>query len=152
MQLKRCPRCEETKGVSSFSKNKTMKDGMQSQCKSCKKEIHMEHVAKDPVRHQEKTKAYGAKWWASLTPEKRKAYKLKHNYDLTIEEYNVMLKEQNNLCLICKEILIKPVVDHCHTTGKVRGLLCGTCNSGIGMLKDDPEIVLRAYDYLKECS
>ena len=149
MQLKRCPRCEETKEVSSFSKNKAMKDGFQSQCKPCKKIINKEHAERNPD-YEANMKAYGAKWWKALSPEQRKYYKLKHRYGLTTEQYNAMLETQDNNCLICEEKMTKPCVDHCHTTGKVRGLLCSTCNSGIGLLKDDPEVVFRAYHYLKE--
>jgi hypothetical protein len=55
---------------------------------------------------------------------------------------------QNNLCLIC--YCRKPlVVDHCHETGKVRGMLCSTCNTGIGHLKDSPAMLLSALQYLE---
>jgi hypothetical protein len=57
---------------------------------------------------------------------------------------------QNNQCAICKEKFAKtPHVDHCHTTGKVRGLLCWQCNIGIGLLKDNIEVCLAAADYLR---
>lgn len=67
-------------------------------------------------------------------------------------------EKQNHLCAICgkaetmkhKDGRVKPLcVDHCHTTDKIRGLLCGRCNSGIGMLKDDISIVESALNYLK---
>ena len=59
-----------------------------------------------------------------------------------------MLKSQKSRCLICKKI-DKLVIDHCHKTGKVRGLLCHCCNAGIGMFEDNIEILDKAKEYLK---
>lgn len=75
-------------------------------------------------------------------------------YGVTSEKYQEMLDSQNGVCAICKT---KPnfdkwkkrfVIDHCHVTGRVRGLLCDPCNRGIGMLKDDPSILENAIKYL----
>lgn len=74
---------------------------------------------------------------------------LKNSYGLTIEGYEVLVQSQNGKCCIC--LLEKPlVVDHDHETGKIRGLLCHKCNSGIGMMCDDIKIVRMAYEYLKK--
>jgi Recombination endonuclease VII len=63
-----------------------------------------------------------------------------------------LLKEQNGLCAICgnKESERRLALDHCHDTGKIRGLLCGTCNTGIGMLKDSVELLEAATKYLSK--
>jgi hypothetical protein len=53
-------------------------------------------------------------------------------YDLTVDDYDAMVKNQRNLCKICGEKPKRLVVDHCHTTGAVRGLLCVRCNSCLG--------------------
>ena len=84
---------------------------------------------------------------------------LKHEYGITLEEYNVILKKQNNLCAICQteETTIdkrngkvkRLAVDHCHKTNVIRGLLCWRCNTAIGKLKDDPEIIQRAANYVR---
>jgi hypothetical protein len=75
-------------------------------------------------------------------------------YGVTPEKYNEMVESQGDVCAICKT---KPnfdkwkkrfVIDHCHATGLVRGLLCDACNRGIGMLKDDPSILMNAIDYI----
>ncbi|MFI1729783.1 endonuclease VII domain-containing protein [Streptomyces acidicola] len=73
---------------------------------------------------------------------------LKRKYGLTAEEIDVLIKEQQGVCCIC---LAAPAehVDHCHKTGRVRGVLCFNCNSGLGLLRDDPEAAYRAADYLE---
>lgn len=81
---------------------------------------------------------------------------LKH-YGLSIEKYEEMLAKQNNCCAICKTTepggnsTGKWNIDHDHKTGKVRGLLCGACNRGIGMFKDNPDLLESARNYLQFC-
>ena len=72
-------------------------------------------------------------------------------YGITLADYDAMLEEQDGCCAICKTDTIKGrfAIDHCHKTGKVRGLLCFDCNTGIGKLKDDPSLLLTAYEYLR---
>ena len=86
-----------------------------------------------------------------------KKYKLEahfvRSYGITAIEYEEMSKSQNNLCAICKSTGSgkygdRLVVDHCHTTGKVRGLLCWPCNIGLGMFKDKPDILDTVKAYL----
>lgn len=94
------------------------------------------------------------------TKPKRHGYQLKNKYGITKEQYEVMLLNQNNLCLLCKnpETIIdkrkkeakKLSVDHCHNTNKVRGLLCSKCNQGIGLLQHNPELLRAAALYCEE--
>lgn len=111
--------------------------------------------------------------WARKNPEKVKEYqnkrKLKNpdtfrkkdlnKYGITLEEYDAFLKLQNHVCAICKQPEVgkhqsgrvkRLSVDHDHKSGKVRGLLCGTCNRGIGYLKDSVDILKNATKYLEE--
>jgi hypothetical protein len=81
---------------------------------------------------------------------------LKRNYGITLNEYNEMLESQENRCAICQGDNPKGakrantfVVDHCHTTGKVRGLLCHACNRALGNFGDSIENLERAILYLK---
>lgn len=83
--------------------------------------------------------------------------RLKRDYGITLDEYNSMLEKQNNKCAICETeepIKVKSgrnrklAVDHCHNSGKVRGLLCAHCNTGIGMLRESIEILDKAKEYL----
>ncbi|MFN8579296.1 MAG: endonuclease domain-containing protein [Candidatus Sericytochromatia bacterium] len=85
--------------------------------------------------------------------EKREMSDLKRNYGLSKEEYLKMSKNQNGVCAICKGKCYgnrRLYVDHNHINGKIRGLLCNNCNSGIGMLKDSIELLLVAIEYLKK--
>ena len=104
-----------------------------------------------------------------IIKEKRKEYykNKKHlwknnsyikKYGISLEEYEKLLKEQNNSCKIC-QVSVEGlqnkrykclVVDHCHATGKIRGLLCNTCNRGIGLLKENVEILQNAIMYLEQ--
>ena len=71
-------------------------------------------------------------------------------YGLSVEHYQVMLDAQNNKCKICEHSFDKtPHVDHCHTSGIVRGLLCDKCNVGLGSFKDNPENLEKAANYLR---
>ena len=80
------------------------------------------------------------------------AAKLRHKYGITRAEYEAMCLAQDNLCAICRRPNNtknkKLVVDHCHQTGRVRGVLCDDCNQGIGRLGDSYANVLRAVEYL----
>ena len=77
--------------------------------------------------------------------------KRKANYGVTVAQYDRMLAEQGGRCAICgngpgaKGL----AVEHCHTTGRVRALLCGPCNSAIGLLREDPQIFAAAVTYLQ---
>ena len=78
---------------------------------------------------------------------------IKHRYGLNKDDYLAMLEKQNNACAIClnPETIENSIlcVDHCHTTGKVRGLLCRMCNSALGKFQDDLLNLKRAVAYLE---
>lgn len=121
-----------------------------------------------PFKDKVKAKTYHKKYWASWYA-KNKAYRvaqvkvlnraghLKKRYNLTPEQYQEILESQNYRCAICgkhekdnkKGKVQTPLsVDHCHTKGSNRGLLCNTCNLGLGYFKDKTEFLLKAVDYL----
>jgi hypothetical protein len=89
------------------------------------------------------------------TPEKNKRIALKSMYGLTLEQYNSMLNKNNGKCPICGVEFEKgrngkqPCVDHCHKTGKVRGIICSKCNAGIGNLNDNIQRIRKAADWLE---
>lgn len=102
-----------------------------------------------PVESGESSKDYSAR--ASWNT------KLKQKYGIDAAQYDLMLAKQNGVCAICKNVerssmfgnRVKLAVDHCHKTGKVRGLLCSGCNTGIGHFNEDPERIRRAIDYVE---
>jgi len=79
---------------------------------------------------------------------------LKRKYGITQEDYDLMLENQSHGCNICgaPRGRSRLSVDHCHTTGKVRGLLCNNCNSGLGWFKDAAAVLASAIKYLNESS
>lgn len=89
--------------------------------------------------------------------EEFQSYDLKRHYGMSAEEYHLMLERQDHRCAICgneeKSVIrgrkIRLSVDHCHTTGKIRGMLCSACNRALGGFQDDPEILKRAIKYLR---
>lgn len=78
--------------------------------------------------------------------EVQRRYELKQ-YGLTLEDERGMFRRQGGLCAICRARPAK-AVDHDHATGRVRGLLCGPCNRGLGLFHDQKEVLRRALEYL----
>lgn len=75
---------------------------------------------------------------------------LKKAYNLTIEQYDILLEAQNGRCAICRSLPEKDrrlAVDHNHETGRVRGLLCSKCNRGLGLFQDDARLLEEARRY-----
>lgn len=108
------------------------------------------------LRHPEKVKARNAAWRLAhlqkytpkVRPPQYEPTGIWYRYKLTTADYQSILQHQGLCCAICK--MKKPlVVDHNHATGKVRGLLCGGCNKGIGFLLDSPVILQSAITYLQ---
>lgn len=129
--MKVCVRCGELKDSALFYKCKARKDGLGSYCKSC---------------HD--IKSAGTKYNYEL---KRRDV-LRKKYGMTLESYEALLIAQDSKCAICK-LDVKDHrralnVDHCHETGRVRGLLCDDCNIALGKFKDDISSLLRAAEYL----
>jgi hypothetical protein len=86
--------------------------------------------------------------------ERAKDARLKREFSITLEQYNQVLKAQGGVCAICKKRNNKKgkplllAVDHCHTTGLVRGLLCWPCNKGIAVFQDKAASLYNAYKYM----
>lgn len=103
------------------------------------------------IKNREKINEYKRKYRAinreAETLANRKGL-LRREYKLTLQEYDNLCKQQNYLCAICmkKETLI---VDHDHKTGKIRGLLCSSCNKGLGFFGDSSNLLEKSVSYLK---
>ena len=77
---------------------------------------------------------------------------LKRKYNITIDEYEIMLINQNMCCAICGDHFENLNVDHNHDTGEIRELLCGNCNKGLGNFQDNINTLVKAIEYLKKHS
>ena len=150
-----CTNCGVTKYISAFGSGKRSEGGRRSQCKAC---INAQQRAR---YSPEKNAAYLRKY-RKRDPERRRRYQLKGLYGLTLEDFSQMLKAQNGKCAICgnsdprhrRKYRPSPHlhVDHCHESGRVRGLLCGTCNKGLGCFSHDASALQSAIRYLTESS
>jgi hypothetical protein len=117
---KRCPVCGQTKSVEEFCKRRARSDGFASCCKPCE---------------------------IQRTNRSRRRRK----YDIAPDKYDQLLLKQDGKCEICKRLPYTKkglVVDHCHGTGVIRGILCSRCTSALGLLDDSPLLLERALMYL----
>ncbi len=117
-------------------------------------------MAIDIEKKKIRDRAYSKRYYR-LNKAKKQAYARKRDkiisiikYGITLDDYNTMLREQNCCCAICGKhkllFKIRMFIDHCHITGKVRGLLCRNCNMGIGLLKENVESLKKAIKYLEQ--
>ena len=127
---KPCIRCGEYKPLSQYHKNKKYKDGHDGRCKPCRKQE--------------------ASQYRSTNKELLRDIRLQKLYDITTVDYNRILVEQKGRCAICEKDSEILHVDHNHNSNEVRGLLCGSCNRGLGLFKDSPNILSKALDYLTD--
>ena len=161
MKTKVCP-VHGRLPVSEFHKNRAAKDGLQGVCKKCShaNALKWQHANPEKTaamarsyreRNPEKAKAAAKKWYQANKAKKVFRTRLRR-YGLTEEEYQNLLERSNNGCEICGEpFRATPHIDHCHDTGRVRGLLCSHCNHGLGKFRNDPQLLRKAIRYLKRC-
>ena len=99
---------------------------------------------------KERNKKLKHEYWKTVRDEYRGRFLLR-KYGITMEDRNEMIDKQEGKCATCGNILdlgFNTHVDHCHSTGKVRGILCSSCNAAIGYIKDDPRIANNIASYL----
>lgn len=130
--LKPCSICGEQKPESGFHRASGLASGFQSRCKSCSRENY------------------------TPSPESERSRNLRRKYGISGEQFDEMMESQNGRCAICSvkfdgsgsKAKHGPLVDHCHNSSKVRGLICRACNFGLGKFEDDPNRLLTAAAYL----
>lgn len=141
METKTCKDCKEDKALSEYNKFSRSADGLAYRCRSCAS-----------VRQKK---------WVESIPDRHLYYRernLRKAFGIGLEEYDQMLEAQGGVCAICsqEETTVRQgrlqslSVDHCHDTGKIRGLLCNSCNRALGKFKDSIEHLLAAAAYLEE--
>jgi hypothetical protein len=106
------------------------------------------------MANREKSSKSSMNWYRNSidrVKHNQRIYKLR-SFNLSLEDFNNLFQKQNGNCGICEKnqslFKTKFAIDHDHKTGKVRGLLCASCNIGLGMMKDDKDILLKAIKYL----
>lgn len=151
-KTKICNTCNEEKEISLFQKDKFRKDGKSNRCKKCTRIRR----TRPEVRNYDLAynKMYAKKNAEHVRKRSRKRNVFK-KHGITQEQYLFFLTLQNERCAIClihvsEDLYPHLSVDHDHKTGEIRGLLCNNCNRGIGLLKDNVEVLLNAAKYLKK--
>jgi hypothetical protein len=139
--MKQCTKCQKYLPYCNFGKKANAPDGQQYWCKQCRN---------DDAKQYRKHGAKGV--WGKRRTTKENHYI--RTYGITLQDKLDMIAAQDNKCAICKtDLLSLPDanvhVDHCHTTGKVRGILCLACNHGLGRFDDSPEALRAAADYIE---
>lgn len=177
METKECSCCLAPKPLTDFHKSKSRPDGYDVYCRACQKERKAKDYREHPEKYKarvisdetrkktskrfakrrhdnpDKYKAKAAKYYQEnrdkcLAYARQRKFKIKYN--MTIEDYDQMLSAQQGLCAICQKPkkFKRLFVDHDHTTGAVRGLLCFKCNTGLGGFEDSPILLTQALQYL----
>lgn len=140
--MKTCKKCGVEKPISEYYRSRTS-------CRVCVRAASSARY----WRKRDEIRAQYTKWRNSIPGYNRNA-NLKSNYGITLEEFEDMAQLQNNRCAICRRDAKdapkgKLFVDHCHHSGKFRGLICQHCNSMLGHAKDRIATLLEAASYLK---
>lgn len=151
VQQKTCTDCRTSKPVSSFTKERRGKYGVKSKCKRC---VRVRERAYREA-NKDKYKAYYTKTNKEAKESGRRLdWYLQSTYGITLDEYTTILTTQCGKCAICgttdKGRYNRFYVDHCHTTGVVRGLLCEACNYLLGHAYDNQTTLIAAARYLQE--
>jgi hypothetical protein len=161
---KRCTRCGQDRPFDQFSRDRRRRDGRFQWCKPCASERARERRtklgrdvfrAKEQLRYPERNARRSAR--RRSDPIVYRSESLRRLHNMSWAEYESMLLRQGGVCAICcghkpEKRQRHLQVDHDHSTGRVRALLCGRCNKGLGCFNDDPELLACAIDYLRSHS
>lgn len=141
--MKQCATCGEIKPLEDFPKAGSG-ERKRPHCKPCYNEKQAKYREENPDKIRALWRSAADKYYDT----DRRRNKTLRAYGLTEQTYNEMFDAQGGKCAICDRA-IKLVVDHCHKTGRVRGLLCNPCNISLGNFEDDSDRLLRAVEYLR---
>ena len=158
--MQKCIRCTQYKEFKEFHKDIYKQSGYRIYCKECVKQDHSNRYTADPEKQRKRCNDYRARIKAE-NPEKLKLSdknsKLKRAYNLTVLELIAMKESQKYLCSVCgvhEEHAGNNglVVDHCHSSNKVRELLCSNCNSALGLLGENTNRLQNMISYINKYS
>ena len=150
MKNKVCIKCKRELSLEDFYKS-TNKGGYQNCCKRCTKKRMKDYYIDNSDKIKERQKE-----WNKNNKQHARDYSLNYRYGLTLEQYNDMFESQSGCCAICEihqsELNKTLSVDHNHSTGEVRGLLCTACNQSLGKVKEDVNILNSMIEYIEKYS
>ena len=146
--MKTCSKCGVVKPLAEFYPHPTGKDKRQAVCKACHIEYTRARYKLNPEQKREAGRQY-----RKAHPDRQRATNLRR-YGMTPGEFDAMLASQGGVCAACgtdepHHVSGRFCVDHDHTTGKVRGILCHHCNALIGHAWDCVDVLLAAAEYLR---
>jgi hypothetical protein len=131
--IKKCSKCKKEKSLEHFHRSKKSKDGTIARCKNC--------------RSTESSALYKSNI-DTYRKRNRESY-YRNNYGVDPIIYDVLAVQQKYKCAICQETPSLLRLDHDHTTGFIRQLLCHNCNVGLGHFRDSIDLLLKAKEYLE---
>lgn len=144
--MQKCTVCKEEKSLEEFSSGQRMKNGKRSWCRICTNKYAISYYHKNSerlnkLRQTRRMKDYG------------RAYHLKRTFGISLDGYEQLLKDQDGKCAICDKTPEEEgkalAIDHSHETGKIRGLLCFSCNAGV-IRYSSPDLLRKAALYLEK--
>lgn len=143
-----CNKCNKRKLKTKFSKCADNWHGLMYFCRKCMRKWALDVYYNDPRRRKL------SKEWRDNNPRKIFGYRLKNKFGITLSQYESIFDTQKRCCGICESQTPNSKhdwnVDHCHKTGKVRGILCHACNNGIGRFNDNIDVIKKAIKYLRK--
>lgn len=143
MFQKKCNVCLQDKPLTDFYPVTRGSEVRRTYCKACFKSQIQKWKQQNPERYRETARRSNKKNYL-------KRY-LSFAYGLTLEQYHELYRKHNGKCAIYRkqEVISRLSIDHDHKTGKIRGLLCRTCNSGIGLFQESKDLIQKAFLYLE---
>lgn len=141
-ETKLCKKCNCTKDLYKDFYHKNLHK--EARCKTCVSQMRKTEYKQNRPKHLKRVHLYRTK-----NPRAVKNTKLKQAYGITLEQFEEMLAEQKNLCAICSKPFNKTAdVDHNHQTGEVRALLHSSCNTALGLVKEDVQVLHGMISYI----
>ena len=149
--MKICKVCQQEKSLEDFHKNGLGRGGVQRYRNACRECEIKKDLIDYYANHEERKRRASERRKRPDSIEWHRNYRLKTRFGITIEQYKIMADKQGWKCAICDQKTEEWLhVDHCHASSKIRELLCRSCNTAIGMLKEDVSLLKKATAYLEK--
>lgn len=149
VEVKICSKCKKERFINEFHNKGN--GFIRNDCKYCV----IEYGKKYREKHKDRIKLKKRKYQKEK-PQIKYNWYLQKQYGISLKEYEEIFKLQDNSCAICKSKKVKNKqhkylhLDHCHKTGKIRGILCSRCNVGLGHFNDDIKLLYEVIRYLEK--